>query len=72
MIPCRISKDFALYLKQQGAYSNYIANIKKRGYTSAEMRFFGSCGERYYWKNIYNGYFEFLLKRYGNPSTVLN
>ena len=72
MIPCKISKDFAYYLKEQGAYSNYITNLKKRGYVSAEMFFFGGCGERYYWKNIYNGYSEFLLKKYGSPLNVYN
>ena len=73
MIPCGISKDFAFYLKQKGVYSNYISILKKANMTQATEHL--PCGgfkEQLYWRNVYYGFFDFLMEKYGSPSNVYN
>ena len=61
-----ISPDFAFYLKEKKAYSNFIANTKLNR-RPQQLGFFkwADTTEGYdYWNEIFSGFITFLREKY--------
>lgn len=68
-----ISQDFAFYLKSKGVYSNFIINAKrnKNQQQSGFFRWTDTTEGHDFWKNIFEGFVDFLNKKY-NYKEVIN